>query len=106
MTAFEYGIRYLNGEDIPARVVLPDRTWDLKTPEKKELFEKQYNYIKENKLSFIPIDQLGQELFSLEETSKFYPVPWWEDEKTANVKPFITEKPIETPEPLDSWNNR
>ncbi len=106
MIAFEYAIRYLNGEDIPARLMLPMRNWDLDTPEKKELFEKQYNFIKENEMSFIPVDQMGQDVFHLEELSKYYPAPWWEDEKAANVKPFITEEPIKTPEPLDSWKNR
>jgi len=106
MTAFEYGIRYLNGEDIPARVMLPMRVWDLQTPEKRELFEKQYNYIKEKNLSFIPVDQMGQDVFYLEDTAKYYPAPWWEDKEAANVKPFTTEEPIKTPEPLTSWLER
>jgi len=103
MTAFEYGIKYLNGGDIPARVMLPMRNWDLQTPEKKALFEKQYNYIIENKLSFIPVAQMGQDVFHLEELAKYYPAPWWEDEKAAKVEAFITKDPIKTPEPLASW---
>jgi len=103
MTAFEYGVRYLNGEDIPSRVMLPMRCWVLETPEQKALFEEQLSYIEENNLSFIPVDRMGQDIFYLEETAKYYPAPWWEDEKAANVKPFTTDKPIKTPEPLASW---
>lgn len=107
MTAFEYSIRYLNGEDIPNRVMLPIRNWDILTSEKKELIEKHFNYIKVHNLSFIPVELMGQDVFSMtEEVNKYYPAPWWEDKEAANVKPFITEEPIRTPEPLASWENR
>ena len=96
MLAFEYGIRYLNGEDIPSLVMLPNRVYSAETPEKKELLEKHIGMMKENRKDFPLVEWGGQATFSYD-ASKYYPKNWIEDPSLVDLPKYNTDPPIQTP---------
>jgi galactofuranose transport system substrate-binding protein len=94
MTAFEYAIRYLNGEKIPSRVMLPTRWFTAYTPERKQTLVKLTEFSEKNNLPFPPLDIGGQDVLTLPEG--FYGKPWWEDSKKTALKPYTESEPFKT----------
>jgi len=95
MLAFEYGIRYLNGEKIPSLVMLPNRVYSAATPEKKTLLEKHISLMKENRKDFPLVEWGGQAVFSYD-VSKYYPKNWIEDPSLVDLPKYNTDPPIKT----------
>lgn len=89
--AFEYAIHYLNGENIPAVVSLPQRFFKADTAEKKEAIQKIVDFCKANKYEFVPPDIGYYDLFSISgdpRVAEIYPHPYWEDQKLTGGKYF------------------
>jgi ABC-type sugar transport system substrate-binding protein len=96
MLAFEYGIRYLNGEDIPSLVMLPNRVYSSETPEKKEMLEKHIAMMKEHRKDFPLVEWGGQGVLSFD-VSEYYPTNWIEDPSLVDLPKYNTDPPIQTP---------
>lgn len=94
MTAFEYAIRYLNGEEIPSRVMLPTRWFTAYTPERREVLEYLTEYSEEKNLPFPPLEIGGQDVLTI--PIEFYDKPWWEDPKKIDLKPYTEQPSIKT----------
>jgi ABC-type sugar transport system substrate-binding protein len=92
LTAFEYGIRYLNGEDIPPRIMLPQRVYIRDgDPKKAELLKAHIKYCRDNNLNFVPVALGGQDVLWLPELDELYPKPWYEDPSVfEGLEPFTT----------------
>lgn len=90
MLAFEYGIRYLNGEDIPDLIMLPMRVY---TPNQKDLTRKHAKLMKENKIDFPLLDWGGQKELILD-LSDYYPKNWIENPELAKYPAFQNQEPI------------
>jgi len=95
MTTFEYAIRYLNGEDIPPRVMLPTRWYTDYTPERKECLKRLTEYPEAHNLPFPPLEIGGQDVLTVPE--EYYVTPWYEDPKKQELTPYTEEKPFATP---------
>ena len=91
MLAFEYGIRYLNGEEIPSRVMLPMRTY---TSGKMDLLKSHLEMMKENKKDFPLVEWGGQQELYVD-VSKYYPKSWTEDASLLDLPYYKTEDPIQ-----------
>ena len=85
----------LNGEEIPSRIMLPQRNYAAATPEMRAKLEELVKYNKENNLAFVPMELGGQDVFVVdsEELQKYYPKVFYEDPKLMEVKPFTEEEP-------------
>jgi galactofuranose transport system substrate-binding protein len=97
MTAFEYAIRYLNGEKIPARVMLPTRWFTAFTPERKAELQRLVTIAEDGNLPFPPLDAGGQVVLSIPDVKKVYGKPWWEDAAKTKVKSYTEAPPFKTP---------
>jgi len=90
MLAFEYGVRYLNGEKIPDLLMIPMRVYSVlnkaKTKEHLELMKSQ-------KKDFPLLEWLGHEELVYDAT-KYYPKSWILEPKLKDYKAFKTQKPI------------
>ncbi|MCL6087507.1 MAG: substrate-binding domain-containing protein [Actinobacteria bacterium] len=93
LPAFEYIIRYLNGEDIPTRIMMPTRWYYIDDdPVRKEALQKLVDYSKQNNLPFPPMFIGGQK--ELTNPVKYYDKPWYEDKSKQDIEPFTTQSPI------------
>jgi galactofuranose transport system substrate-binding protein len=96
MTAFEYGIRYLNGEKIPARVMLPTRWFTAFTPERRAELERLVKMSEDGNLPFPPLDAGGQSILSIPDVKKVYGTPWWLDPAKTKIKSYTVAQPYKT----------
>ncbi len=94
MTAFEYAIRILNGEKMPARVMLPTRWFTAYTPERRAELERLTKYAEEKGLPFPPVEMGGQSILSVPDLEKVYGKPWWEDSKKLEKKSYTESPPF------------
>ena len=96
MIAFEYAIRFLNGEfdgkDYQSTVMLPTRYWDL-DPDRLDILRTQVDYLIENGLEFMPVEAGGFDQLTMD-ISDFYPVNYLEDPSVLDVEPFTTDEPL------------
>ena len=97
MTAFEYAIRYLNGEKIPARVMLPTRWFTAFDDTRKAELTRLVKVDEDGQLPFTPLDIGGQVILSIPDVDKVYGKPWWEDADKTKIKPFTEAQPFKTP---------
>ncbi len=75
ITALEYTLHYLNGEEIPSKILLPQRWYRIDTPEKKAGLEELVQKATEMKATFIPASLDKYDLFNMkgEMWDKYYP---------------------------------
>ncbi len=80
MVVFEYAIHYLNGEDVPKIIPIPQRNYMADTEEKKEAIQKIVDECKSRGSLFVPSDLGYYDLFVVpqEGRSKYLPNPSWE----------------------------
>ena len=81
ITAFEYAVHYLNGENIPGIVLVPEREFMMNTPERSAKMEEIFQVTKENNYPFVPASLGGYDVFQmglwdLDLWNKVYPVNW------------------------------
>lgn len=91
--AFEYAIRWLNGEEIPQRVMLPNRFWRIENDEQRAAMQEIVDKCVAEGLEFVPASMGGYEVFDAmpESVAKVYPVPLWQDrERYADVPYYET----------------
>lgn len=93
--AMAYAVSYLNGNEIPPKVVVPRKIYSIETKEKKEKLEEFINYTIEAGVKFIPGELEGYDLFTLEELDELYPVNFMEDPSILESvgDPYSTEEP-------------
>lgn len=96
MLAFEYGIRYLNGEDIPDLVMLPNRVYMSDTPAKVKVLDKHIGMMKEHRKDFPLIEWGGQGDLGYD-VSEYYPTNWIQDSSLLDLPKYKTDPPIKTP---------
>jgi len=94
MLAFEYGIRYLNGEEIPDLVMLPLRTYVGEPESKKEVLDEQISMLKKKEEAFPYMEWGGQKELNYD-VSKYYPKSYIEDPSLMDLPRFTTDPPIE-----------
>ncbi len=93
MLAFEYGIRYLNGErNLPSRVLLPMRTY---SSDKMDLLKKHLALMTEQRKDF-PLVEWGGQAELYVPVDEYYPKPWTEDESLLKKPYYVTDPPIKT----------
>lgn len=87
---FEYAIRWLNGEDIPQRVMLPNRFWRASTPEQKEALKKVVEECEKLGTEFVPASVGYYDVFKAypDEVMKYYAVPLWQDRAKYKDIPY------------------
>ena len=90
MFAFEYGIRYLNGETIPSRVMLPMRVYSVNNT---SLLRKHLQLMAVHKRDFPLLEWGGQAELSVD-CSEYYPKNWIEDPSLEKSPAFTTNPPI------------
>jgi ABC-type sugar transport system substrate-binding protein len=97
MHAFEYAIRYLNGEDIPPIAMIPQRKFSAETPEKAAALQEIVDYCDANGYSYVPIALGYYDQFDIrsEEVMKYYDVPYYEagGDKYFAIEPYIETEP-------------
>ena len=96
LASFEYIVRYLNGDNIPARIMMPTRWYYLANndPVRKEALQKLVDYAKENQLAFPPMEIGGQKELT---NPEIYDKPWYEDPAKSEIEPYTTQPAIEVP---------
>ena len=90
---FEYAIRWLNGEDIPERIMLPNRFWRAATDEQKAAMKDVVEQCRELGVEFVPASIGYYDVFDAtpEAVKKYYAVPLWQDrERYADVPYYET----------------
>lgn len=96
MTAFEYGIRILNGEfegkEYPTTLMVPMRYWDA-TPENRDILLSHIDYLKENGLSFLPVEAGGFDQLSMD-VSDIYPKNYMEDPSVLEIEAYEVDEPL------------
>jgi ABC-type sugar transport system substrate-binding protein len=96
MIAFEYGIRFLNGEfdgkDYQSTIMLPMRYWDL-NPANNDILLSHIQYLKDKGLEFIPVDAGGFDKLSMD-ISDIYPKNYLEDPSVLKIEPFAVDEPL------------
>ena len=78
---FEYAVRWLNGEDIPERIMLPNRFWRAVTDEQKAAMQDVVDKCTEAGYEFVPASYGYYDVFEAypDEVLKYYSVPLWQD---------------------------
>jgi len=87
---FEYAIRYLNGEDIPERIMLPNRFFRGVTDEQKAALKDIVEKAKVDGVEFVPASYGYYDVFDPipEAVKKYYPVPLWQDRERYKDVPY------------------
>ncbi len=96
MTAFEYAIRYLNGEKIPSRVMLPTRWYTAYDAPRRAELTRLVKYSEDGGLPFPPLSIGGHTILSIPDVDNVYGKPWWEDPDKTKIKPFKEAPPVKT----------
>jgi len=95
MLAFEYGIRYLNGEKIPDLVMLPNRVYFGEPEEKRAILDKHISLMKQFRKDFPLIEWGGQAELSYD-VAEYYPKNWMVDKSLLSKPKYVTDPPIKT----------
>ena len=92
---FEYAIRYLNGEDIPQRIMLPNRFWRITNDEQRAEMQRIVDECTAQNLEFVPASLGGFDTFygNAEDVLKEYPVPLAEDRERYKDVPYYETTP-------------
>ena len=75
ITALEYAIHYLNGDNIPSKILMPQRNYMIDTPEKKAALQELVDQAEAEKATFIPASLGKYDVFGTkgELWDKYYP---------------------------------
>jgi ribose transport system substrate-binding protein len=96
LITFEYAIHYLNGEEIPTIVPIPQRCYKIDTAEKKDQLKKMMDAAVAQKLQFVPSTEGGYDKYVInkEMLQKYYPKPYWDQpaEYVKEFEPYIEMK--------------
>jgi len=95
MLAFEYGIRYLNGEKIPDLLMLPNRVYFGEPQEKRAILDKHIGLMKQFRKDFPLIEWGGQAELSYD-VAEYYPKNWMVDKSLLSKPKYVTDPPIKT----------
>lgn len=93
MLGFEYGIRFLMGEELPPYIMLPMRSY-WSGNEVEALLQEHIDYLVENNMDFVPLEVGGQSGLYVD-VSDIYPTSWIEDSSLLDLPYYQTEEPIE-----------
>jgi ABC-type sugar transport system substrate-binding protein len=87
---FEYAIRWLNGEDIPQRIMLPNRFWRAETDEQMTAMKGVVTKAQEDGVEFVPASYGYYDVFDAmpEAVKKYYSVPLWQDRDKYKDIPY------------------
>ena len=92
---FEYAIRYLNGEDIPQRIMMPNRFWRITNDQQRAEMQKIVDECKAQNLEFVPSSMGGFDTFLgyADDVKEIYPVPLAEDRERYKDVPYYETTP-------------
>ena len=81
ITSWEYAIHYLNGEAVPAIVLVPEREFMMNFPDRVTKMEEIFKYTLENNNAFVPAALGGYDVLQMGRYDpalwkKVYPVNW------------------------------
>ena len=93
MLAFEYGIRYLNGEKIPDLVMMPLRTYMGEPASKRKILDEHVEMLNRTGEAFPYMEWGGQGELDVD-ISEYYPKNWIEDPSLMDLPKFTTDPPI------------
>ena len=96
ITALEYAIQYLNGNDIPSFVLLSQRLYTTETEEKAAALKELTDKCTEAGDPFVPATYGMYDVFSMtgELWEKYYPVNWVDGGGTEFLNTLIPEDPF------------
>jgi ribose transport system substrate-binding protein len=96
MITFEYAIQYLNGENIPAIIPLPQRSFFANSSESKAKLQFVIDEGKKQGITFAPASAGGFDIFAIpaDMRDKFYPKPYWDQppEYLKEIEPYTEWK--------------
>lgn len=100
ITALEYALHYLNGDTIPARILMPQRNYMIDTPEKKAALEELVTKAAAEGATFIPASLGMYDVFNTKGPlwDKYYPKSFLDepanyfDDKTVDPYSLINKK--------------
>lgn len=92
LVTFEYAIRWLNGEEIPGYVMLPNRFYRLQTDEQRAALRKMVDDCTAQNLEFVPVAMGGFDVFNAnpEEVKQIYPTPHYKNPSLYKDIPYYT----------------
>jgi len=90
MLAFEYGLRFLNGEDIPGLVMLPLRTYSSNN---LDILKEHLALMDKHKKDFPLVEWGGHDQLGVD-VSYVYPKNWVEDSSLLKKPYYVTDPPI------------
>jgi len=90
MLAFEYGLRFLNGEKIPGLVMLPLRTYSSDNP---GILKEHLALMDKHKKDFPLVEWGGHDQLGVD-VSDVYPKNWVEDSSLLEKPYYVTDPPI------------
>lgn len=95
LVTFEYAIRWLNGEEIPGYVMLPNRFYRVKTDEQRAALQKIVDDSTAQGLEFVPVAMGGYDVFNAypDEIKQIYPTPNYKDPSVYSHIPYYETSP-------------
>lgn len=95
MITFEYAIRWLNGEEIPGYVMLPNRFYRLQTDEQRVALQKIVDECTAKNLEFVPVAMGGFDVFDAypDEVKQIYPTPNYKNPSVYKDVPYYATTP-------------
>ncbi|WP_195277038.1 sugar ABC transporter substrate-binding protein [Anaerotruncus rubiinfantis] len=95
LVTFEYAIRWLNGEEIPGYVMLPNRFFRIENEEQRAAMQEIVDQCREQGLEFVPVSMGHYDLFNAypEKISEIYPTPNYKDPSVYEEVPYYETSP-------------
>lgn len=92
---FEYAIRWLNGEDIPGFVVLPNRFFRIENEEQRAAMQDIVDQCTAQGLEFIPVSMGYYDVFDAypDAVKEIYPTPYYENKALYADVPYYETTP-------------
>ena len=89
---FEYAIRWLNGEAIQNRVMLPNRFFRIENEEQRAAMQHIVEYCEEHELEFVPAELGYYDVFNARPplVEQYYPVFYFSDPARYDSIPYYT----------------
>jgi ribose transport system substrate-binding protein len=95
LVTFEYAIRWLNGETIPKRVMLPNRFWRIQNETQKAAMEDVVTKCEAQGLEFVPAEFGYFDVFDARppKVEEYYPVFYFDDVARYEKTPYYETTP-------------
>ena len=95
LVVFEYAIRWLNGEKIPDRVMLPNRFFRIENDEQRRAMQHIVDQCDANGFEFVPAELGYYDVFNPRPpiVEKFYPVFYFDDPARYDDIPYYATTP-------------